>query len=160
MQEAVRRKQYRRLTDAAGSGIRGRRFAVFVAVLSLVVVTIVAVIAGRSAAAAPADAKPAPALVEGATFSSAQLEQLVAPIALYPDAIAVQVLMAGDLPARDRRGRPVAREARELAGRGPRQGAREPRDCDPSIEALTHFPEPLERASGTRSSARRTWTWT
>ena len=31
---------------------------------------------------------------QGAKFSSAQIEQLVAPIALYPDGLAVQVLMA------------------------------------------------------------------
>src|SRR5262245_33851455 len=47
-----------------------------------------------AAAPAPAPAAPAPA----AKFSTAQLEQLVAPIALYPDGLIAQVLAASTYP--------------------------------------------------------------
>jgi len=51
---------------------------------------------------APAEA-PATAEAEGPTdkgsqFSTAQLEQMVAPIALYPDALLMQILMASTYP--------------------------------------------------------------
>src|SRR5689334_19520157 len=49
------------------------------------------------AAAPPADAVPAEAPA-APKFSSAQIEQLVAPIALYPDALTVQILMASTYP--------------------------------------------------------------
>jgi len=50
-------------------------------------------------AAAPAPPVPPPAAVEPrAKFSNAQLEQLVAPIALYPDGLTVQILMAATYP--------------------------------------------------------------
>ena len=50
-------------------------------------------------AAAPAAAPAAK------TFTQQDLDTLMAPIALYPDALLAQVLMASTYPLRDRRGR-------------------------------------------------------
>src|SRR5688572_9263254 len=50
------------------------------------------------AAADPAAAPPAEAAPAAAGFPPDQLEQLVAPIALYPDALLMQVLMASTYP--------------------------------------------------------------
>ncbi|TMA40914.1 MAG: DUF3300 domain-containing protein, partial [Deltaproteobacteria bacterium] len=79
-------------------------------------------------------------------FSSAQIEQLVAPIALYPDGLAVQVLMASTYPLE------IVEAARWRAKNASLQGdaldqALESRNWDPSVESLTHFPDLLERMS-------------
>src|SRR5437773_6303160 len=83
---------------------------------------------------------------QGAKFSSAQIEQLVAPIALYPDGLAVQVLMASTYPLE------IVEAARWRAKNASLQGdaldqALESRNWDPSVESLTHFPDLLERMS-------------
>jgi uncharacterized protein DUF3300 len=95
------------------------------------------------AAAAPA---PAAAAAPAETFSSAQLDQLVAPIALYPDALTVQVLMAATYPLE------IVEAARWRAKNASLKDsalddALEKQDWDPSVESLTHFPELLQRMS-------------
>ena len=47
---------------------------------------------------AQASAAPAPTTAGGQTFSQQELDQLLAPIALYPDALLAQVLMASTYP--------------------------------------------------------------
>ena len=69
-----------------------RRFALCAAPLMLV----------SSVAAAPARAQDAIAQAQiqsqdQASFSQAQIEQLVAPIALYPDPLLTQILMASKI---------------------------------------------------------------
>src|SRR6185369_1098648 len=58
-------------------------------VSSMMVAAAIVLAAGRAGAADPPAAKP---------FSAAQLEQLVAPIALYPDPLMAQILMASTYP--------------------------------------------------------------
>lgn len=54
----------------------------------------------KSRAPAPAQTQAAvPAPVAKTTFASAQIDQWVAPVALYPDALLSQVLMASTYPA-------------------------------------------------------------
>jgi hypothetical protein len=55
---------------------------------------------GQSASPPPAQASsaPAPIAAGGQTFSKQELEQLVAPIALHPDALFTQILMASTYP--------------------------------------------------------------
>ena len=80
-------------------------------------------------------AKPAP-------FKSEELEQLVAPIALYPDALVAQVLMASTYPleivqaARWSKGNPGLKD-KAL------QDALEKQGWDPSVKSLTAFPGTL-----------------
>src|SRR5262245_50929630 len=67
--------------------------------IAQILFAVVALTAVRASAAEPAAATPATApAAESAKFSPAQLEQLVAPIALYPDGLAVQILMAATYP--------------------------------------------------------------
>ncbi len=76
-------------------------------------------------------------------LASAQLEQLVAPIALYPDALVAQILMASTYPlevveaARWVRANPsVSGQALEDAMQG--------QSWDPSVKSLVAFPQVLE----------------
>ncbi len=93
------------------------------------------------AAAAPAAAAPAPPV-----YSATQLEDLVSPIALYPDSLVAQILMGSTYPLeivqadRWRQGHKDLKEdalATALDGQG----------WDPSVEALTYFPDLLGRMS-------------
>jgi hypothetical protein len=79
-----------------------------------------------------------------ARFSTEQIEQLVAPIALYPDALLAQVLMAAGYPLE------VVQAARWLGDNTGLEGqalddaiARQP--WDPSIKTLVFFPSVLQR---------------
>src|SRR5437867_12220766 len=93
---------------------------------------------------APPEAVPAAAQSE--KFSSGQIEQLVSPIALYPDGIAVQILIAATYPLE------VVEAARWRTKNASLNGdafdrALESQDWDPSVESLTHFPDVLQRMS-------------
>lgn len=78
-----------------------------------------------------------------AQLSPQELQQLVAPIALYPDALVAQILAASTYPAEiveaDRwmekhphlKGEKLAKEV-------------DKQSCDPSVKALTQFPSVLE----------------
>jgi hypothetical protein len=77
-----------------------------------------------------------------ASFSQQQLEQMLAPIALYPDTVLGQVLMAATLPAE------VAEAARWTRANASLQGeyavgAAQAMGWDSSVAALTAFPELL-----------------
>lgn len=77
-------------------------------------------------------------------FSADQLEQLVAPIALYPDSLVAQILMASTYPleivqaARWRKDHPDLKDS-EL------EQALADERWDPSVKALTNFPDLLAR---------------
>lgn len=83
---------------------------------------------------------------ETRSFPPDQLEQLVAPIALYPDSLVAQILMASTYPleivqaARWRDANP-APEGDEL------EKALADQRWDPSVKALTNFPDVLKRMS-------------
>lgn len=79
----------------------------------------------------------------GETLSQEQLEQLLAPIALYPDALLAQILMASTYPleivqaARWRKDN-AALESKAL------EDALQGQPWDPSVKSLTAFPPVLE----------------
>jgi hypothetical protein len=89
-----------------------------------------------------APAQPAPVADEG------RLEQLVAPIALYPDPLLAQILMAATYPLEIVEGaRWIALPAnRALTGEA-LTGALAAQDWDPSVKALVAFPPLLETMS-------------
>src|SRR5580658_9922935 len=77
-------------------------------------------------------------------FVAAQLEQLVAPIALYPDGLVAQILTAATYPAQV-----IAADnwLRTLGYASPDQvayGAEAQTNWDPSVKALTAFPQVLD----------------
>jgi hypothetical protein len=103
-------------------------------------------LAGAACAATEGPVPDEAAAEKSPKFSTAQIEQLVGPIALYPDALAIQVLMASTYPLE------VVEAARWRAKNAKLQGdaldeALEGQDWDPSVESLAHFPELLQRMS-------------
>jgi hypothetical protein len=76
-------------------------------------------------------------------LSADQLEQLVAPIALYPDTLVAQVLAASTYPAQ------VADADRWVEAQGPASpyeiaGGADGQPWDPSVKSMTAFPQVLE----------------
>ena len=94
-------------------------------------------------AAAPASAPAQPA-ASGKTFSQQDLDTMLAPIALYPDSLLAQVLMASTYPLE------IVEAARWVkANPGLKdkalQDALEKQSWDPSVKALTSVPKVLEQ---------------
>src|SRR6201997_1829473 len=120
-----------------------RRFALCAAPLVLV----------SSFAAAPARAQDAAALPQTqtqtqnqASFSEAQIEQLVAPIALYPDPLLTQILMASTYPLEVIEAARWSRDNPALTGQA-LENAMQDQSWDPSVKALTAVPQTLEMMS-------------
>src|SRR5262245_50442629 len=102
----------------------------------------VAVPQTQPAPAAPAPAA-APAAPAAAPASKEQLEQLLAPIALYPDSLLSQVLMACTYPA------DVADAAKWVKAHPDNKGdsavkAVQDQPWDPSVQSLAAFPQILD----------------
>jgi hypothetical protein len=98
------------------------------------------VIAQDSPPAAPAPTPPG----SGETFKQEQLDQMLAPIALYPDALLSQVLMASTYPLE------IVEAARWLEQNKALKGdalsdALKSQPWDESVKSLTAFPEVLDR---------------
>jgi hypothetical protein len=97
------------------------------------------------APAEPAQAADPPELAEPA-FGQEQLDQMLAPIALYPDALLMQLMMAATYPLeiveadRWRKKNPALKDAAL-------EKALEAEDWDPSVKAMAIFPDLLGRMS-------------
>ncbi|RPH92490.1 MAG: DUF3300 domain-containing protein [Lysobacterales bacterium] len=106
------------------------------------------VLAQDEPAAAPAAASATAAEVappEGA-FAPDQLEQLVAPIALYPDALLMQILMAATYPLEIVQADRFVKQNPELAGEALDQALLK-QDWDPSVKSLCTLPSVLKQMS-------------
>jgi hypothetical protein len=114
---------------------------------ALAVVGLLAGTVGPSAAAVqgaayPADQSTSPSPVQTAQPTPAQLEQLVAPIALYPDSLIAQILAAATYPEQ------VVEADRWMQEHGQLKGEERAQEVDkqawdPSVKALTEFPSVL-----------------
>jgi hypothetical protein len=100
---------------------------------------------GMSAAAQPAASPPAAVTQPGLEqrFDAAQLDQLVAPIALYPDALVAQVLAASAYPVEVVEAEQWMQQHADLHGNALAQAV-DKQSWDPSVKALTQFPSVLE----------------
>jgi hypothetical protein len=90
----------------------------------------------------PPAAESAPAAPQGEPLAVEQLDQLVAPIALYPDALIAQILAASTYPTQV----VEADRWRQAQGNAPPEqiaAGAESQDWDPSVKALTAFPTVL-----------------
>ncbi len=92
-------------------------------------------------------APPSAAAPAGAPASKEQLEQLLAPIALYPDSLLSQVLMAATYPA------DVADAAKWAKAHPDQKGdaavkAVADQTWDPSVQSLAAFPQVLDMMGG------------
>ncbi|HEY6354609.1 MAG TPA: DUF3300 domain-containing protein, partial [Burkholderiaceae bacterium] len=116
--------------------------------IALVMAMVVPLAAGQTT---PPPAKPPPAAgtappsaaPAGAPASKEQLEQLLAPIALYPDSLLSQVLMAATYPA------DVAQAAKWAKAHPDQKGdaavkAVADQSWDPSVQSLAAFPQVLD----------------
>jgi hypothetical protein len=84
---------------------------------------------------------------QGQAFDPNQLEQLVAPIALYPDALLAQVVTAATYPAQVAAADAWLDSIEGPGGASPDQiaaGANAHTDWDPSVKAMTAFPQVLD----------------
>ncbi|HEX7158552.1 MAG TPA: DUF3300 domain-containing protein [Edaphobacter sp.] len=80
---------------------------------------------------------------QGAPLSANELQQLVAPIALYPDALVAQVLGAATFPDQIAYAGDWLQQNKNLTGQALMQAVdRQP--WDPSVKALTQFPSVLD----------------
>jgi len=85
---------------------------------------------------APARAADPPA------FTAAQLDQMLAPIALFPDALLSQVLMASTYPSQVAKAADWAFANRDLKGDDAVKAVQD-KDWDPSVQSLVGFPQVL-----------------
>jgi hypothetical protein len=87
----------------------------------------------------PAATQPAPA---APGYSFAQLDQMLAPIALYPDALLTQILMAATYPAQLVEAGQWLENPGNAAIPGPELvGVLQPLPWDPSVKSLVPFPQ-------------------
>lgn len=77
-------------------------------------------------------------------FPRAQIDQLVAPIALYPDALVAQILMASTYPLQVVEAARWRQRNPDVAAASLDQALAD-RDWDPSVKSLVAFPSVLER---------------
>jgi hypothetical protein len=80
---------------------------------------------------------------QGTPLSADQLQQLVAPIALYPDALVAQVLGASTFPDQIAVADNWLQQNKSLTGT-PLMQAVDKQQWDPSVKALTQFPSVLD----------------
>jgi hypothetical protein len=108
--------------------------------------------AAPSAAATPPAASPAPpaaaAAPSASSLTQAQLDQLVSPVALYPDPLLAQVLMASTYPLEVvEAARWVAAPANAALKGDALTAALKGQNWDPSVKALVPFPALLQTLS-------------
>jgi hypothetical protein len=96
--------------------------------------------AGQQPAPAPADTGYSG---QGAPLSAEELQQLAAPIALYPDALVAQILGAATFPDQVTAASGWLQANKNLTGQALTQGV-DAQTWDPSVKALTQFPTVLD----------------
>ena len=92
---------------------------------------------------APASAGGPGGATEGAPLSAMQLQALVAPIALYPDALVAQILSASTFPDQVAIADYWVQQHKNLSGSALVQAVNT-QTWDPSVKALTAFPSVLD----------------
>jgi hypothetical protein len=80
---------------------------------------------------------------EGAPLSADELQQLVAPIALYPDALVAQILGAATFPDQIAAADGWLQQNKNVTGTSLMQAV-DKQQWDPSVKALTQFPSVLD----------------
>src|SRR5271157_2185373 len=94
----------------------------------------------QQAAPAPASSSAYPG--QGAPMTAEELQSLVAPIALYPDALVAQILSASTFPDQIAVANYWVEQNKSLTGNALMQAVNK-QTWDPSVKALTQFPSVL-----------------
>jgi uncharacterized membrane protein YgcG len=97
---------------------------------------------GKQAEAKQTEGKPA----EEKQFKQEELDQMLAAIALYPDALLVQILMASTYPLEVVQADRWAKQNKDLKGDA-LTAALEKQGWDPSVKSLVNFPQTLSMMS-------------
>ncbi|NTZ46460.1 DUF3300 domain-containing protein [Lelliottia aquatilis] len=90
--------------------------------------------------AAPQAVSPPPAPVVAPTYTAAQIDQLTAPVALYPDALLSQILMASTYPANVIQAAQWSKDNPKMQGDAAIQAVSN-QPWDPSVKSLVAFPQ-------------------
>jgi hypothetical protein len=109
------------------------------AVLSFLLVSVPFEAAGQQ----PAPTGSTGNSVQGAPLSADDLQQLVAPIALYPDALVAQILGAATFPDQVAAASGWLQQNKKLTGTALMKAV-DAQPWDPSVKALTQFPSVLD----------------
>ena len=88
------------------------------------------------------EAKPEAAKQEGPAFRPEELDQMMAPIALYPDSLLAQVLVASTYPLEIVQAGRFVKGNKDLKGEKLMQAAKD-KEWDPSVKSMLAFPEVL-----------------
>jgi hypothetical protein len=89
---------------------------------------------------------PAPAPAQTSAFAAEQLEQMAAPIALYPDALLMQILMAATYPLEVVLADRWVQQHPGLTGAALEEALKQT-EWDPSVKSLCGFPTVLKQMS-------------
>jgi len=89
---------------------------------------------------------PSAAQETGTTLKQEEIEQLVAPVALYPDPLLSQIFMASTYPLEVVQANRWEKQNQNLKGDALAQ-ALEEQDWDPSVRSLVNFPDVLSKMS-------------
>jgi hypothetical protein len=118
-----------------------------IGVLILVLVFAAGILAQVKVDEKQSEAKPAQAnQVEGKQFKQEELDQMLAAIALYPDALLSQILMASTYPLEVVQADRWVKQNKNLKG-DPLTAALEKQPWDPSVKSLVNFPQTLSMMS-------------
>ena len=128
----------------------GKRVLSAVLCLALVAVTMpidagaLMLFQGQEAAPASAPSSSSAYPGQGAPETAEELQSLVAPIALYPDALVAQILSAATFPDQVAIADNWLQQNKNLTGSALMQAVNK-QSWDPSVKALTQFPTVLEK---------------
>ncbi len=98
--------------------------------------------AGAQQPAPPPEADSTGHSGQGAPLSPEELQQLAAPVALYPDSLVAQILGAATFPDQVAAASSWLEQNKQLTGSALMQAV-DPQPWDPSVKALTQFPSVL-----------------
>ena len=110
---------------------------------TLSVLLVITAVPFEAAAQQPAPTGSTEYSGQGAPLSADELQQLVAPIALYPDALVAQVLGAATFPDQVAAANTWVQQNKSLTGTALMQAV-DKEQWDPSVKALTQFPSVLD----------------
>ena len=117
---------------------------------AVILLTLFPGMARSAPAQEPASQEPGPAAQRTAAdqpaFKQEELDQMLAPVALYPDALLTQVLMAATYPLEIVQAERWAKAHKDLQGDA-KAKALEQEPWDPSVKSLIDFPPVLEMLS-------------
>jgi len=111
--------------------------------IALLMAMVSPLVQGQTPAPAPPPAAAAPAAAATAPASKEQLEQLLSPIALYPDSLLSQVLMAATYPADVAEAAKWSKEHKDQKGDAAVKMIQD-KPWDPSVQSLVAFPQILQ----------------